>query len=129
MLQVALARVACVASQPLLLGTQEDFIMGSQTSARPPNPNVLKPIVSRAYVAVEDDRIGPGDLAAVLLLDGPESRRALSRLTLSGQLLSGAHRCCPRDPFDPNLRMTHHHQHEILVHDDYHSQQYTFLHS
>ena len=31
-------------------------------------------------------------------LIGHSRRRALSRLTLSGQLLSGAKRCCPRPP-------------------------------
>src|SRR5438128_2532516 len=72
---------------------------GSHTSSRPPpKPNVLKPIVSSATLPVRIIRSAHEILRPYFCLIGQSSRRALSRLTLSGQLLSGANRCCPRPP-------------------------------
>ena len=48
------------------------------TSARPPaKPKVLKPIEFERDVAGEDQEIGPGDLAAVFLLDRPQQATRL----------------------------------------------------
>src|SRR6266487_2960170 len=64
---------------------------GSQTSARPPpKPNVLKPIDSRATLPVRIIRSAQEILRPYFCLIGHSSRRALSRLALSGQLLSGS---------------------------------------
>src|SRR6266850_415804 len=64
---------------------------GSQTSARPPaKPNVLKPIDSSATLPVRIIRSAHEIFLPYFCLIGHSSRRALSRLTLSGQLLSGA---------------------------------------
>ena len=74
---------------------------GSQTSARPPpNPNVLKPIDSRATLPVRIIRSAHEIFRPYFCLIGQSSRRALSRFTLSGQLLSGAKRCVP-EPAPP----------------------------
>jgi hypothetical protein len=56
----------------------------------------LEPHRLEGDIAGEDQEVGPRELAAVLLLDRPQQARALSRLTLSGQLFSGAKRCWPR---------------------------------
>ena len=67
---------------------------GSQTSARPPaKPNVLNPIDSRATLPVRIIRSAQEIFRPYFCLIGQSSRRALSRLTLSGQLLRGAKRC------------------------------------
>jgi hypothetical protein len=69
---------------------------GSQTSARPPaKPKVLKPIVSRARLPAKIIRSAQEILRPYFFLTGQSNRRALSRLRLSGQLLSGAKRCMP----------------------------------
>ena len=58
---------------------------GSQTSARPPaKPNVLKPIELERDVAGEDHQVGPGELAAVLLLDRPEQPARLVEVGVVG---------------------------------------------
>ena len=69
---------------------------GSHTSARPPaKPNVLKPIDSSATLPARIIRSAQEILRPYFCLMGQSNLRALSRLTLSGQLLSGAKRCCP----------------------------------
>ncbi len=69
---------------------------GSQTSARPPpKPKVLKPIDSRATLPARIIRSAQEIFRPYFCLIGHSSRRALSRFTLSGQLLSGAKRCWP----------------------------------
>src|SRR5215472_2424070 len=69
---------------------------GSQTSARPPpKPKVLKPIDSSATLPARIIRSAQEILRPYFRLIGHSKRRALSRLALSGQLLSGAKRCCP----------------------------------
>ena len=69
---------------------------GSQTSSRPPaNPNVLKPIDSRAQLPARIMRSAQESFLPYFRLTGQSSMRALSRLPLSGQLLSGAKRCVP----------------------------------
>ena len=67
---------------------------GSQTSSRPPpKPNVLKPIDSRATLPARTIRSAQEIFRPYFCLIGHSKRRALSRFTLSGQLLSGAKRC------------------------------------
>src|SRR5271168_3637240 len=69
---------------------------GSQTSARPPpKPKVLNPIESNATLPARIIRSAQEIFRPYFCLIGHSSRRALSRFTLSGQLLSGAKRCCP----------------------------------
>src|ERR1700756_4039095 len=69
---------------------------GSHTSARPPpKPNVLNPIDSRATLPASIIRSAQEILRPYFCLIGHSSRRALSRLALSGQLLTGAKRCWP----------------------------------
>src|SRR5579883_1890772 len=69
---------------------------GSQTSARPPpKPKVLNPMDSRATLPARIMRSAQEILRPYFCLIGQRRRRALSRLTLSGQLLSGANRCWP----------------------------------
>ena len=69
---------------------------GSQTSSRPPaKPNVLKPIDSRAQLPAKTIRSAHESFRPYFCLIGQSSRRALSRLTLSGQLLRGAKRRVP----------------------------------
>ncbi len=66
-------------------------------SARPPpKPNVLNPIDSRAQLPARIIRSAQEILRPYFCLIGQSSRRALSRFTLSGQLLSGAKRWLPR---------------------------------
>src|SRR5688572_14733033 len=80
----------------LLSEPQYTSSSGSHTSGRPPaKPNVLKPIDSRATLPVRIIRSAHEILLPYFCLIGQSSLRALSRLTLSGQLLSGAKRCCP----------------------------------
>src|ERR1700758_4810534 len=70
---------------------------GSHTSSRPPaKPKVLNPIVSSATLPVRIIRSAHEILRPYFCLIGHSKRRALSRLTLSGQLFSGAKRCWPR---------------------------------
>jgi hypothetical protein len=72
---------------------------GSQMSSRPkPKPKVLKPIDSYATLPAKTSRSAHDSLRPYFCLTGQSSRRALSRLTLSGQLLSGAKRCAPLPP-------------------------------
>src|SRR5215472_13515036 len=64
---------------------------GSQASSRPPpKPKVLKLIDSRATLPARIIRSGQEIFRPYFCLIGHSSRRALSRLALSGQLLSGA---------------------------------------
>jgi hypothetical protein len=68
-------------------------------SSRPkPKPNVLKPIDSIATSPVKTRRSAHESFWPYFCLSGQSSRRALSRLALSGQLLSGAKRCAPLPP-------------------------------
>ena len=70
---------------------------GSHTSARPPaKPNVFKPIVSSARLPARIMRSAHESFLPYFCLIGQRRRRALSRLALSGQLLSGAKRCVPK---------------------------------
>ena len=74
---------------------------GSQTSSRPPpKPKVLNPIDSRATLPARIMRSAQEIFRPYFCLIGQSSRRALSRFTLSGQLLSGAKRCVP-EPAPP----------------------------
>src|SRR5215468_6364683 len=66
---------------------------GSQVSARPPpKPKVLNPIDSRATLPARIIRSAQEIFRPYFCLIGHNSRRALSRFTLSGQLLRGAKR-------------------------------------
>src|SRR6516162_6345023 len=72
---------------------------GSQTSSRPPpKPKVLNPIDSRATLPARIMRSAQEIFRPYFCLIGQSSRRALSRLALSGQLLRGAKRCVPAGP-------------------------------
>jgi hypothetical protein len=72
---------------------------GSQTSTRPPpKPKVLKPIDSSAQLPARIIRSAQEIFRPYFRLIGQSRRRALSRLTLSGQLLSGANRWEPVPP-------------------------------
>ena len=93
--ELALAAVALVA-EPLALRAPVDAPRGSQTSSRPPpKPKVLKPIDSSATLPARIIRSAHDSLRPYFCLIGHSRRRALSRLPLSGQLLSGAKRCSP----------------------------------
>ena len=71
------------------------------TSSRPPpKPKVLKPIDSSATLPVRMIRSAHEILLPYFCLIGQINRRALSRLTLSGQQSRGAKRCWP-DPAPP----------------------------
>jgi hypothetical protein len=61
----------------------------------PPKPKVLKPMDSRATLPARIIRSAQEILRPYFCLMGQSRRRALSRLALSGQLLSGAKRCVP----------------------------------
>ena len=75
---------------------------GAQTSSRPPaNPNVSKPIDSRAQLPVKIIRSAQEILRPYFCLIGQSSRRALSRFTLSGQLLRGREALVPDVPAPP----------------------------
>ncbi len=72
---------------------------GSQMSSRPkPKPNVSNPIDSRAQLPAKTSRSAQESFWPYFCLIGHSSRRALSRLALSGQLFSGAKRCAPLPP-------------------------------
>jgi len=74
---------------------------GSQTSSRPPpKPKVFSPIDSRATFPVRIIRSAQEIARPYFRLIGQRRRRALSRLALSGQLLSGAKRSVP-EPAPP----------------------------
>src|SRR5665647_2868277 len=91
-----LSRLRSSFSNHLVSEPQKTSSSGSQTSSRPPpNPNVLNPIDSRATLPVRIIRSAQDIFRPYFCLIGQSSLRALSRLTLSGQLLSGAKRCCP----------------------------------
>ena len=65
-------------------------------SSRPkPKPKVWKPIDSSATLPAKTSRSAQEIFWPYFCLTGHSSRRALSRLALSGQLLSGAKRCAP----------------------------------
>ena len=64
---------------------------GSQMSSRPkPKPKVWNPIDSRAQLPAKTIRSAQEMAPPYFFLTGQSRRLALSRLTLSGQLLSGA---------------------------------------
>ena len=68
-------------------------------SVRPkPKPNVLNPIDSIATFPDSTTRSDHEIFWPYFFLIGQSSRRALSRLALSGQLFSGANRCAPLPP-------------------------------
>src|SRR4030065_138161 len=72
---------------------------GCQMSTRPPpKPKVLKPMDSRATLPVRIIRSAQEILLPYFFLIGQSRRRALSRLQLSGQLLTGAKRWFPVPP-------------------------------
>jgi hypothetical protein len=95
-LPVLAYRVRDHCSAHTLVEPQLTSCSGSQTSARPPaKPKVLKPIDSSATLPVRINRSAQEILRPYFCLIGHSSRRALSRLALSGQLFNGAKRCWP----------------------------------
>src|SRR3954453_17152346 len=80
----------------------QNISSGSQMSSRPkPKPKVLKPIDCIATSPVKTSRSAHERLWPYFCLIGHSSRRALSRLALSGQELSGAKRWGPPPPPPP----------------------------
>ena len=72
---------------------------GAQISGRPPpNPKTLPPIDSIATLPVKINKSAQLILFPYFFLIGHNNLRALSRLPLSGQLLSGAYLCAPVPP-------------------------------
>ena len=68
----------------------------SNTSGRPPpKPKIGPPIDSIATLPARMNRSAQLMFLPYFCLIGHSRRRALSRLPLSGQLLSGAKRCWP----------------------------------
>ena len=58
---------------------------GSHTSTRPPpKPNVRKSHRLQRHIAGQDHQVGPGDLAAVLLLDRPQQPAGLVEVGVVG---------------------------------------------
>ena len=77
---------------------QNTSCSGSNTSSRPPpKPKVGPPIDSMATLPARMNRSAQESFAPYFCFTGHNRRRALSRLPLSGQELSGANRCCPAD--------------------------------
>src|SRR5579871_503104 len=90
-------------SPPSHLFSEPQYTSSSacHTSSLPaPKPNVLKFMDSNATLPASIKRSAQEILLPYFCLIGQSKRRALSRLTLSGQLLRGAKRCCP-DPAPP----------------------------
>ena len=67
------------------------------SSRPPPKPKVLNPIDSKAQLPARIIRSAQEIFLPYFCLIGQSKRRALSRLTLSGQLLRGGKRCAPPD--------------------------------
>ena len=65
------------------------------SSRPPPKPKVLNPMDSSAQLPARIIRSAQDIFLPYFCLIGQSSRRALSRLTLSGQLFSGGNRCAP----------------------------------
>ena len=85
-----------VPRQPIFLGAPIDVALGLE-HVRPTaaEAEVGPPIDSIATMPARMNRSAQLMFLPHLRLTGHSSRRALSRLPLSGQLLSGAKRCCP----------------------------------
>src|ERR1700730_16163574 len=94
-LQIAIAGVAPI-RQPLAFGAPVDGLVGL--------PDILAPAAEaerleahrlEGDVARKNHEVGPGAVRPYFCLIGHSSRRALSRLVWSGQLLTGAKRGWP----------------------------------
>ncbi len=99
-LELAVAGVALVAQPGVLAAPIDVLVRFPHVGAAAAETEGLEAHGFQRHVAGEDHEVGPGDLVSVFLLDRPQQAAALSRLALSGQLLSGAKRCCP-DPAPP----------------------------
>ena len=92
--ELALAAVTLVA-QPRALRTPIEFLGLPGVGAAAGEAEGLETHRLQRDVADQHEEVGPGDLLPYFCLIGHSRRRALSRLALSGQLFSGAKRCCP----------------------------------
>src|SRR5262249_2705423 len=71
--EVALSRVARVVTEPRLLGAPVDVLLRlPDVLASAAEAEGLEAHRLQSDVAREDHKVGPGDLPAILLLDGPE---------------------------------------------------------
>ena len=94
LVELALAGVALVA-QPGVLGTPEDLLGLPDVLAAEAEPEGLEAHVLQGDVAASTRRSAHEIFWPYFCLTGHSRRRALSRLALSGQLLSGANRWPP----------------------------------
>ncbi len=87
--EVALTAVALVA-EPRVLRTPEDLV--GLPDVRPPETEAERREAHRleGAVAGEDEQVGPGDLLAVLLLDGPEQPAGLVEVGVVGPAVQGS---------------------------------------
>ena len=82
-LQLAVAGVALVAAEPGLLGAPVDVLVGlPDVGAAAGEAEGLKAHRFQRAVAGEDDEVGPGQCAAVLLLDRPEQPAGLVQVAV-----------------------------------------------
>jgi hypothetical protein len=98
--EIPVAAVALVArSQPLALGAPVNVLFRlPDVLAAAAEAEGLEAHGLEGAVAGEDHQVGPGDFLPYFCLIGQSRRRALSRFTLSGQLLRGAKRWLPVPP-------------------------------
>ncbi len=104
-LELAVARVALVA-EPRGLGAPVHVVVGlPHVGAAPGEAEVGNPMSSSATLPARIIRSAHEIDWPYFFLTGQSRRRALSRLTLSGQLFSGAKRCIPApEPPRPSSR-------------------------
>ena len=94
-LQFPVAGVTLIA-QPLAFRSPIDvFLRFPNVFATSSESKRLEPHRLQGAIAGQDHQVGPRNLSPYFCLIGHNNRRALSRLALSGQLLSGANRCVP----------------------------------
>jgi hypothetical protein len=93
-LQLALAAVALIA-EPRPFRAPVEFLGLPGVDAAAGEAERLEAHRFERHVAGQDVEVGHEILRPYFCLIGQSSRRALSRLALSGQLFSGAKRCCP----------------------------------
>ena len=75
--------------EPRVLGAPEDLVGLRDVLAPEPEPERLEAHRFVGAVAGEDDQVGPGDLAAVLLLDRPEQSARLVEVRVVGPAVEG----------------------------------------
>ena len=93
--EVALAGVALVGAHPLFFFAEDDLFGLPEVGAAEGEPERLEARRLQRQLPANTSRSAHEILLPYFCLTGHSSRRALSRLALSGQLLSGAKRCMP----------------------------------